>query len=117
MSNDIKAGDCKYINREGYNRLWAWFSLSYASWLTIPRVLMHEMPDDWQMKMAELLEQWDEAWDSSDMPNPYVSAKKNGKFIKWPSWLLNYRHPNYSEIETLRAHRQDLIPNEQKEGV
>ena len=88
---------------DGYDRLWVWFGLSRASWLTMPRIMMHEMPDEWQNKMAELLEEWDETWDSSDMPSPYVSAKSsNGKYTKWPSWLLCYRHPDKKEIEKLR---------------
>jgi len=78
---------------EGRERLWTWFGLSRASWLTLPRSMMHEMPDDWQDAMAELLEQWDETWDSHEMPEPTVLARHEGKFTKWPSWLLNYRHP------------------------
>lgn len=60
--------------RDGFERLWAWFGLSRASWLTLPRCMMHEMPDDWQAKMAALLEQWDETWNSDHMPEPYMSA-------------------------------------------
>lgn len=50
-------------NKKGYDALWNWFGLSRSSWLTLPRVLMHEMPDDWQRKMAKLLEEYDEYWD------------------------------------------------------
>ena len=89
--------------RKGYDKLWSWFSLSYASFLTLPRVMMHEMPDEWQGKMADLLEEWDSAWDSYDLPNASVSAKKGGKFTKWPEWLLNYRHPDRYEVEKLRV--------------
>jgi len=45
--------------KKGYDKLWSWFGLSYASFLTLPRVMMHEMPDEWQGKMADLLEEWD----------------------------------------------------------
>ena len=68
----------------GRDTLWMWFSMSRASWLTLPRVLMHEMPDDWQQRMAELLHEWDETWDSQEMPSPIVSARVDGKFTKWP---------------------------------
>ena len=88
---------------EGYERLWAWFGLSRASWLTMPRILMHEMPDEWQDKMADLLEEWDDEWDTSDMPAPSVTAKLDNKFTRWPAWLLNYRRPAKREIERLRA--------------
>ncbi len=67
----------------GHDRLWAWFSLSYASFLTLPRVMMHEMPDEWQDKMAALLEEWDDTWDGDDLPTPCVNAKVNGKFTRW----------------------------------
>lgn len=89
----------------GHDALWGWFGLSYASWLTLPRVLMHEMPDDWQARMAQLLAEYDEAW---SIPEQYqcetmVSAKRNGKFVRLPSLLLNYRHPRNTEINRMRA--------------
>lgn len=91
----------------GRERLWLWFGLSHASWLTLPRVLMHEMPDKWQDRLAALLEEWDATWDSSKMPSPYVSARGNhNKFTRWPLWLLNYRHPDAAEIEKLRIGKE-----------
>lgn len=90
----------------GYDQLWLWFGLSYAAWLTLPRVLMHEMPDDWQAKMAALLEQWDAAWNLGAFPSPEVTAKADGKYRKWPVWILNYRHPDRTEIERLRAEHE-----------
>jgi len=72
------------------------------------------MPDDWQMRMAELLEEWDETWDSHDMPNPMVVAHNGKKFARWPEWLLNYRHPQKDEIDKLRAAKGlimgDVVP-------
>jgi hypothetical protein len=89
--------------KKGYDKLWDWFGLSRASWLTMPRIMMHEMPDEWQEKMADLCNEWDQTWDSSEMPSPMVSAKAdNGKFTRWPSWVLNYRHPNINEADKLR---------------
>jgi len=82
--------------------LWSWFGLSYATWLTLPRIMMHEMPDEWKQKMADLLFEWDETWDSSSVPSPFVTARKNNRFTKWPSWLLNYRHPDKEQINKLR---------------
>ena len=57
----------------------------------------------WQDKMADLLNEWSDTWDSSDMPQPSVSARDKGKFTKWPAWLLNYRHPNKKEIQKLKT--------------
>jgi hypothetical protein len=76
-------------------RIWKWQLMPTDSQII-------EMPDDWQNKMADLLEQWDDTWNSSEMPAPCVSAKKDGKFTRWPSWLLNYRHPNKTAIEKMR---------------
>lgn len=90
------------MERTGHDELWHWFGLSRASWLAMPRVLMHEMPDEWQAKMAELLKEWDETWDSREMPCPHVTGKAGGKFTRWPDWVLDYRDPNRGEIEKLR---------------
>ena len=92
----------RVVMRDGYDRLWAWFGLSRASWLTLPRSMMHEMPDGWQHRMAELLKEWDETWDSHHMPEPIVNAKESGRFTKWPEWVLNYRHPHKTTLATLR---------------
>ncbi len=92
----------RVVMRDGYDRLWRWFGLSRASWLTMPRIMMHEMPDDWQDKMAALCEEWDETWNSHEMPEPHVSAKQNGKFTRWPGWLLCYRHPDIDAVNALR---------------
>lgn len=40
-----------------------WFELSYAQYLTIPRSVLQSMPDDWQERFVELLEELDEAID------------------------------------------------------
>lgn len=86
----------------GYEALWTWFGLSYSSWLTLPRVLMHEMPDEWQQKMADLLQEWDDTWTNADIGTTYITMRKNGKFIKVPDWLNNYRHPQYMDIDKAR---------------
>lgn len=91
--------------RGGYDRLWGWFGLSYASFIVIPRILAHEMPNDWQARMAKLLEEYDEAFPgvySEEMPSPMVTARKRRSFCKWPDWLLNYRYPDHAQIERLR---------------
>lgn len=94
--------------RKGYEALWGWFGLSRASWLAMPRSMMHEMPDEWQLKMAELLQEWDATWDSSEMPHPIVNAQlETGRFTKWPDWLISYRHPDRSKINSLRIGQED----------
>lgn len=90
------------VRRPGYDRLWLWFGLSRASWLTMPRSFMHEMPDEWQDKMAALLEEWDDTWDTQEMPDPEVSARRGGKYTKWPEFVSNYRHPDRAKIRDFK---------------
>jgi hypothetical protein len=93
------------INRPGHDALWLYFGLSYASWLTLPRAMMHAMPDDWQARMAALLSEWDSTWDWSNFPEheTLVSLKHRGRFCRTPEWMLNYRHPDKAAIDLLRA--------------
>jgi hypothetical protein len=83
--------------------LWTWFGLSYASWLTMPRVLMHEMPNEWQKKMAKLLKEWDDYYNFNDLNlGTRVQITKNNKLIKTPNWLINYRHPDLKIIKNIK---------------
>ena len=87
---------------KGHDRLWLWFALGRASWLTMPRVMMHAMPDDWQERMAALCEEWDAKWETDDMPTPSVSARGAGnRWVKWPNWVLNYRHPDRAALRKI----------------
>ena len=86
------------MNRPGYDALWLWFGLSRASFLTLPRVLMHEMPDDWQRDMARLLREMDETFPRSPVGDAIVRRKRGA----WPDWLLNYRRPVANEIDQAR---------------
>lgn len=92
------------IQPRNSGELWTWFGLSYASFLVLPRVLMHEMPIEWQDKMAALLHEYDETFDTSSVCHSViVSAKdKNNRFMKMPEYILNYRHPERDEIAQLR---------------
>ena len=86
---------------DGHEALWLWFGLSYASWLTMPRVLMHEMPDEWQLEMARLLSEYKEKFPNQPDMGTRVQITQHGKLIKTPPWLISYRHPDYYEIEKL----------------
>lgn len=95
------------FDRSGHSALWGWFGLSYASFLTLPRVLMHEMPDEWQAKMAALLREYDETFPGVyqlDL-SPSVAFKRNNRFTHVPRWLTNYRHPNRVVVDSLRGRR------------
>jgi hypothetical protein len=88
----------RILDQPGYNALWGWFGLSYATFLTLPRVLMHEMPDEWQGRMAKLLEEFTEEFPNTLAGQTQVRRTKGA----WPAWLLNYRHPDRSAIEQAR---------------
>lgn len=96
------------MNRPGYDALWGWFGLSRASFLVMPRILMHEMPDEWQSQMAELLEQYDDAFNRAPLPGCKVMAVgERGRFQSWPDWLLRYRRPDVDRVNELRVEVAD----------
>ncbi len=76
-----------------------WFELSYAQYLTVPRLVLQSMPIEWQRKMADLLQEMDDTFDWRPTEGRYwVSLKDaNGRYAKAP--LEDYRHGN---IEHLR---------------
>lgn len=91
------------MNKDYQDDLQCWFGLSYASWLTMPRVLMEAMPEQWQSQMAELLYQYDSAFPNQPDIGTRVQITKDGKLIKTPSWLINYRRPERDKINELRG--------------
>lgn len=98
---------------KGHSKLWQFFGLSYAQWLTMPRVLMHAMSDDWQERIAVLLEEYDRTW--ANVPSFGTAVRTtdtNGKMVKAPMWLNNYRHPDYALIESFKA-----TPSPQDKGA
>jgi hypothetical protein len=95
------------VDRPGYGALWLWFGLSRASFLTMPRVMMHDMPDDWQRRMAELCFEWNAIWVNQPDLDTCVCLRKDGKFVAYPEWMLNYRHPDAAQL----AHMRSVNPN------
>ncbi|WP_256220327.1 hypothetical protein [Pseudomonas sp. NBRC 111138] len=90
----------------------AYFGLSYASWLTLPRVLMEAMPEVWKRQMAALLHQYDDAYPNQPNYGTTVRLTVDGKLVKTPCWLSNYRHPDWAMVNQLRA----LAPTPTTEG-
>lgn len=98
--------------RPGYDALWLWFGLSHASWLTLPRVLMHEMPDDWQKRMADLLNEYESFY--PNLPTDIiirVIVKTDDKFINPHHWLHDYHHPDMGLIEAAKQKPVDGSAN------
>jgi len=70
----------------------------------MPRVLMHEMPDEWQGKMAALLNEYDATF--ANWPSGWgvrAQLTNNGKMQAMPEWLTNYRHPDRAAIAKIRS--------------
>lgn len=62
-----------------------WFSLTYANYLILPRSVLQSMPDKWQKKFVELLEECSESFGYLDWPRYSCYARGNdGKFIQDP---------------------------------
>lgn len=93
------------VDTEGRTSLSCWFGLSYASWLTLPRVLMEAMPDEWQARMAALLREYDEAFPNQPDIGTRVQATHPGSKIltSMPGWLQNYRRPDRDAIDACRG--------------
>lgn len=99
----IPPDEPKFRN-DGHEDLWLWFGLSRSSWLTLPRVLMHAMPDAWQGAMAKLLREWYEIFQNMpDQGSRVQVTDLAGRLIKTPDWLINYRHPDYKMIEKIKG--------------
>lgn len=91
------------------------FSLSYASWLVLPRLTLQEMPLSWQARFVALLEEA-EATGAFHYPVTQVTViGENGKFRNADHWN-NYRRGSLAEaLETdKRLDAQDAFIKEAK---
>jgi len=63
-----------------------WFSLTYASYLVIPRLWLESMPIEWQHQFVSLLEKIQDTLviDAEYTAEYIVTCKRKGKFIKDP---------------------------------
>ncbi len=86
--------------------LQCWFNLSYASFLTLPRVFMEAMPVEWQDRIAALLKEYEAAFPNQPDIGTRIQITQNGKLIKTPEWLINYRHPDREMIQKLRGEKR-----------
>lgn len=87
----------------GRDALYQAFGIGRPSWLILPRVLMHEMPDNWQSTMARLMQEFDEEFKALKAPDLHVSAREGNKYVTLPSWLCNYRYPEMDKINEARG--------------
>jgi len=84
--------------RESNAPIHLWFELSYAQYLTVPRLVMESMPIEWQRKMAVLLQEMDETFDWRPKSGRYWVRLKDahGHFTDAP--LGDYRHGNCEHL-------------------
>jgi len=79
------------------------FGLTYASWIVMPRVLMENMPPDWQKRFVDIWEEFNDTWDMNEVykhGDPHVQLRKGGRFnsIKHTG-LPHYRHASMADLE------------------
>lgn len=92
------------LRGDGHYELSRWFGLSYASFLTMPRVFMEAMPDEWQGRMAELLFEYDRAFPNQpDLGTRVQITDGDGHLIKTPRWLIEYRRPDRDAVDACRG--------------
>ncbi len=75
-----------------------WFELSYAQYLTVPRLVMQSMDIEWQRKMALLLQELDETFDWRPREGRYFVRLRDdrGRFQDAP--LADYRRGNCEHL-------------------
>lgn len=90
-----EGGGVVHLSKDGAlmeEQMGYFFSLSYASWLCLPRMALQEMPLDWQVRLIALLEEgYERGLTCPD--NVSVVRKKGGKFVNNDHWN-NYRRGN-----------------------
>lgn len=81
-----------------------WFELSYAQFLTVPRLVMQSMSIEWQRKMAALLQEMDDTFDWRPKEGRYWVRLKDARGRYTDAPLDDYRH---GDIAHLRWDRQE----------
>jgi hypothetical protein len=84
------------MDDENPNPIHGLFGLSYAQWLILPRVVLQEMPQEWQARFVGLLDELYERfnWDSDEFSIRARAIGKDGRMVSMPERLENYRHPD-----------------------
>jgi hypothetical protein len=79
-----------------------YFEISYAQYLTIPRLVLESMPIEWQEKFVELLDELDETYDWRPREGCYWVKLKDdkGRFSHAP--LEDYRYGNIEHLRKIR---------------
>jgi len=74
--------------------IWDWFELSYASYLTIPRVVLQTMPTKWQKDFVKLMNELDDTIDWRRSGAYTTFRNHRGRYMR--DDLNDYRHKVYT---------------------
>ena len=82
----------------GHGKLWRRF-IRGQCFVVLPRAYMHEMPDEWQGRMADLLAEIDEALVERDTVMGDIGfvvrgQNRDGKLAKLPEPVFAYKYPH-----------------------
>lgn len=74
-----------------------WFGLTYASYLVLPRLILQEMPPEFQIRFIGMLKELDARFGHAFSPHNYKVYLKDdaGRFVSDP--LSNYRRGTVPE--------------------
>ena len=88
----------------------AWFELSYATYLTIPRSILQSMPIEWQQRFAACLGELDDALPWRPREGRYWVHLKDdrGRFVTDP--FNAYRHVPAYDADDVRRLREQATP-------
>lgn len=87
----------------------AWFELTYAQYLTVPRLIMESMPLEWQEKMVALLDEMDATFGWRPKEGRYWVKLRddNGRFS--PAPLEDYRRGSCEHLR-IKLPQQPMSP-------
>jgi len=80
----------------------AWFELTYAEYLAIPRTVLQSMPDAWQRRFVQLMTELDETFD----------WRRNGCWVKFKDSQGRFMG---DELGDYQRGRRKVTPEEVKE--
>lgn len=82
-----------------------WFELSYAQFLTVPRVFMQSMPIEWQRRMVECLNELDATFDWRPKEARFWVTLRgdDGRYVPLDPNICNYRR---GSVEHLRLEKE-----------
>lgn len=78
-----------------------WFELSYAQFLTVPRIILENMPYEWQVAMKKLLDEMDSTFDWHPKEGRYWVRLRDGEGRFSAPDLCEYRHGSVEHLRTV----------------